>query len=334
MLQLHRSSWLLTVLLATTGLLQQSAYGQAKAPLKVPPKAVAPSFSRTASGIEYKIYRNTTGRYQLRTDVNPAGDPTYSTRVGKILAAHLQYRTAKDSLLFSTRKELMGMPAQLPLAELKVRGGIEDAVALLQPGDSAVFRFNVDSVFAKSFRQPAPPFMKKAGNTMTVIAKAQKIMTQEEASADQQKMMELAKKKAEADAARLLQKDDLQIQAYLKKNNLQGLKTTGGTYYVVTTPGTGPKPQTGQTVSVLYKGTLLDGKVFDSSEKQGGKPISFVLGVGQVIPGWDQGLTALTQGTKAILLVPSPLAYGSRGAGPDIPANAILRFDVELVEVK
>ncbi|UOQ66868.1 FKBP-type peptidyl-prolyl cis-trans isomerase [Hymenobacter volaticus] len=326
MLQLHRSSLLLVVLFTALGFSGQQVQAQAR--------VQAQSFGRTASGIEYKIYRNTTGRYQLRTDVNPAGDPTYSTRVGKILAAHLQYRTAKDSLLFSTRKELMGMPAQLPLAEVKVRGGIEDAVALLQPGDSAVFRFNVDSVFAKSFRQPAPPFMKKAGNTMTVLAKAQKLMTQEEASADQQKMMELARKKAEADAARLLQKDDLQIQAYLKKNNLNGLKTTGGTYYVVTKAGTGPKPQTGQTVSVLYKGTLLDGKVFDSSEKQGGKPISFALGVGQVIPGWDQGLAALTQGTKAILLVPSPLAYGSRGAGPDIPANAILRFDVELVEVK
>lgn len=334
MLQIHRSSLRLLVLLAALGLSGQQVQAQTRTRVQTQAQAPVQSFGRTASGIEYKIYRNTTGRYQLRTDVNPAGDPTYSTRVGKILAAHLQYRTAKDSLLFSTRKELMGMPAQLPLAELKVRGGIEDAVALLQPGDSAVFRFNVDSVFAKSFRQPAPPFMKKAGNTMTVLAKAQKVMTQEEASADQQKMMELAKKKAEADAARLLQKDDLQIQAYLKKNNLQGLKTTGGTYYVVTKAGTGPKPQTGQTVSVLYKGTLLDGKVFDSSEKQGGKPISFALGVGQVIPGWDQGLAALTQGTKAILLVPSPLAYGSRGAGPDIPANAILRFDVELVEVK
>ncbi|HEX8426722.1 FKBP-type peptidyl-prolyl cis-trans isomerase [Hymenobacter sp.] len=335
---LIRSSLFLAVLLAATGLLEQSAYAQAKAPVKAqtkaPVKAPAPTFGRTASGIEYRIYRKTNGRYLLRTDVNPAGDPTYASRVGKILAAHLQYRTAKDSVLFNSRKDLLGMPAQLPLTELKVRGGIEDAVAMLQPGDSAVFRFNVDSVFGKSFRQPVPPFMKKAGNTMTLLAKAQKVMTPEEAAADQQKMMELAQKKAAADAARLSQKEDLQIQAYLKKNNLEGLKTTGGTYYVVTKPGTGPKPLSGQTISVLYKGMLLDGKVFDSSEKQGGRPISFALGTGQVIPGWDQGLAALTQGTQAILLIPSSLAYGPRGAGADIPANAILRFEVELVEVK
>ncbi|UOG75589.1 FKBP-type peptidyl-prolyl cis-trans isomerase [Hymenobacter tibetensis] len=343
---LIRSLLFLAVVLASTGLLEQSAQAQAKAPVKAQPKAPtkapvkaptkapASTFSRSASGIEYRIYRRTNGRYLLRTDVNPAGDPAYSSRVGKVLAAHLQYRTAKDSVLFNSRKELMGMPAQLPLVELKTRGGIEEAVTLLQTGDSAVFRFNIDSIFAKSFRQPVPPFMKKAGNTMTLLVKAQKLMTQEEAALDQQKMMDLAEKKAAAEAARLLAKDDAQIQAYLTKNNLKGQKTPGGTYYVITKPGTGPKPQSGQTVSVKYTGMLLDGKVFDSTEKQGGTPISFPIGAGQVIPGWDQGLIALNQGTQAILLIPSSLAYGPRSAGPDIPANAILRFDVELVEVK
>ena len=105
-------------------------------------------------------------------------------------------------------------------------------------------------------------------------------------------------------------------------------------YYVVTKAGTGAKPTPGQTVSVLYKGTLLDGKVFDSSEKMGNKPIEFPLGVGQVIPGWDKGIALLNKGSKATLLIPSSLAYGQRGAGADIPADAPLRFDVELVDVK
>jgi FKBP-type peptidyl-prolyl cis-trans isomerase len=301
---------------------------------KTPVKTTSPQgFGRTKSGIEYRIFRRSNGRYTLRTDVNPAGDPTYSTRIGKTLAAHMQYRTAKDSVLFSTRKQL-GMPAQIPLAALQERGGIEEAVTWLQAGDSAVFRFNLDSIFAKSFRQPVPPFMKKAGNTLTMLVKVQKLMTPAEAQAEQQKMMEMAQKKADADAAEFIAKDDALIQDYLKKNNLTGVKTSGGTYYVVTKAGTGPKPQAGQTVSVLYTGMLLNGKVFDSSEKNGGQPITFPLGRGQVIRGWDQGLLELNQGTKAILLIPSPLAYGSRGAGADIPANAILRFDVELVDVK
>jgi FKBP-type peptidyl-prolyl cis-trans isomerase FkpA len=331
----------LLVVMTGFGLMGHEAQAQKapvkKAPIrKVPAKPVpapAPKFSRTTSGIEYRIYRRAEGRYLLRTDVNPGGDPTYSTRVGKVLGAHLQYRTAKDSVLFSSRKQL-GMPTQIPLAELSTRGGIEEAVTLLHAGDSAVFRFNLDSIFAKSFRQSVPPVLRKAGNTMTMLVKAQKLMTQQEAQAAQQQMMEIARKKADAESAVFIKKDDVQIQEYLKKNNLTGVKTPGGTYYVITQAGTGAKPQTGQTVSVLYTGMLLDGKVFDSSEKNGGQPISFALGTGQVIKGWDQGLAALPQGTKAILLIPSPLAYGARGAGPDIPANAILRFDVELVAVK
>ncbi|MBC8085097.1 MAG: FKBP-type peptidyl-prolyl cis-trans isomerase [Hymenobacter sp.] len=339
MLSSSRAIWFLAVSLAGSGLVGHEAQAQKTPPpkaqaQKAPAQAQAPKFGRTASGIDYRIYRSTAGRYLLRTDVNPAGDPAYPARVGKVLAAHLQYRTAKDSVLFSSRKQPPGMPAQLPLAELKARGGLEEAIALLQPGDSAVFRFNVDTIFAKSFRQPVPPFLKKAGPTITMLVKAQKVLTQDEATAEQQQMMEVAQQRAVAEASRLAQKDELQIQAYLQKNNLQGQKTPGGTYYVITKPGTGPKPQTGQTVSVLYKGMLLDGKVFDSSEKNGGQPISFALGAGQVIPGWDQGLAVLPQGTTAILLIPSPLAYGPRGAGPDIPANAILRFDVELVAVK
>ena len=104
---------------------------------------------------------------------------------------------------------------------------------------------------------------------------------------------------------------------------------------MITKRGTGALPQTGQTVSVRYRGTVLaTGKEFDSSDKHGGTPFDFTLGQGQVIQGWDQGIAMLPKGSTAILLIPSSLAYGTRGAGADIPADATLRFDVELVDVK
>jgi FKBP-type peptidyl-prolyl cis-trans isomerase FkpA len=88
-------------------------------------------------------------------------------------------------------------------------------------------------------------------------------------------------------------------------------------------------------VSVKYRGTTLEtGKEFDSTAKHGDTPFDFVLGQGQVIPGWDQGLAVLPKGSKATLYIPSSLGYGERGAGGDIPPNAILSFDVELVDVK
>ncbi|MDQ7784499.1 MAG: FKBP-type peptidyl-prolyl cis-trans isomerase [Desulfomonilaceae bacterium] len=97
--------------------------------------------------------------------------------------------------------------------------------------------------------------------------------------------------------------------------------------------GNGPKPQTGQTVSVHYTGTLADGTKFDSSRDRG-EPISFKLGMGQVIPGWDQGIASINVGTRAKLTVPPHLGYGAQGAGNVIPPNAVLFFDVELLDAK
>ena len=294
-------------------------------------------FGKTPSGIEYKIFKsNGAGKYDSR-DVSADGDATYKDRIGKIMALHVEYRTGKDSILFNSRKQQMGFPVRVPLDTVRKvqKGGLEEAISLLQPGDSAVFRFNVDTIFAKSFRQPVPPFMQKAGKTMTMFVKVDKVQTREEAMADVQKAQAEQQQKMEAHAADQLKKDDVVIQEYIKKNNLKATKDESGVYYVITNAGSSVKPKAGQVVSVLYKGTLLEnGKEFDSSAKIGNKPFDFPLGQGQVIPGWDKGIAQFTKGSKGILLVPSSLAYGQRGAGQDIPADAPLRFDVELVDIK
>lgn len=96
--------------------------------------------------------------------------------------------------------------------------------------------------------------------------------------------------------------------------------------------GTGTEAKAGDTVSVQYTGTLTDGTVFDSSIPRG-EPITFTLGVGQVIQGWDQGIAGMKVGGKRHLVIPPELAYGSQAVGGVIPANATLVFDVELVAV-
>ena len=110
-------------------------------------------------------------------------------------------------------------------------------------------------------------------------------------------------------------------------------KTPSGLKYVITTPGSGEKPTKGQTVSVHYAGYLMTGQKFDSSFDRN-KPIEFPVGTGRVIKGWDEGIMLLNVGAKARLIIPSELAYGSKGAGGVIPANATLVFDVELMEIK
>ena len=110
-------------------------------------------------------------------------------------------------------------------------------------------------------------------------------------------------------------------------------KTDSGLYYNITEKGNGAKAEKNKTVSVHYEGSLLSGQVFDSSFKRN-EPIDFTLGVGQVIPGWDEGISLLNVGDKATFIIPSGLAYGSAGAGGVIPPNATLKFVVELVAVK
>lgn len=110
-------------------------------------------------------------------------------------------------------------------------------------------------------------------------------------------------------------------------------KTTSGLRYKIIQKGNGTKAEKGKTVSVHYEGALANGQVFDSSYKRK-QPIDFVLGIGQVIPGWEEGIGLLKVGDKARFVIPSHLAYGSTGAGGVIPPNATLIFDVELMNVK
>ena len=112
-----------------------------------------------------------------------------------------------------------------------------------------------------------------------------------------------------------------------------GLTTTeSGLQYEVISEGTGDLPEVGDRVRVHYVGTLEDGTQFDSSRDPGREPIELVLGSGQVIPGWEEGLLLLNEGTVANLVIPPDLAYGATER-PGIPANSTLNFEVELVEI-
>ncbi|WP_298487728.1 peptidylprolyl isomerase [uncultured Maribacter sp.] len=109
-------------------------------------------------------------------------------------------------------------------------------------------------------------------------------------------------------------------------------QTESGLRYKMIQNGSGAQAESGKKVSVHYEGSLLSGQVFDSSYKRN-EPIDFQLGIGQVIPGWDEGIALLKVGDKARFVIPSNLAYGSAGAGGVIPPDATLIFDVELMGV-
>jgi len=113
----------------------------------------------------------------------------------------------------------------------------------------------------------------------------------------------------------------------------KSVTTSSGLAYIDMKVGTGATPQPGQNVVVHYSGYLTDGKKFASS-KDRGQPLTFKIGVRQVIQGWDEGIASMKVGSERKLIIPSSLGYGDRGSGGVIPPNAQLIFDVELLEVK
>lgn len=124
--------------------------------------------------------------------------------------------------------------------------------------------------------------------------------------------------------------DDATIQKYLADNKITNArKQPSGLYYVpVSTNPNGQQATAGRTVTVDYKGALLDGSTFDSGT------IPFQLGAGRVIAGWDEGIALMRLSEKSILLIPSGLAYGSQSPSSKIPANSVLRFDVTLTKIQ
>ncbi len=120
--------------------------------------------------------------------------------------------------------------------------------------------------------------------------------------------------------------------ALTKPKAARTITTPSGLKYTVIKPGKGATAKKGQPVFVHYTGTLTNGKKFDSSRDRG-QPFSFLVGEGQVIKGWDEALSTMKVGERRKLIIPPNLGYGAAGAGADIPPNATLIFDVELLKI-
>ncbi len=132
---------------------------------------------------------------------------------------------------------------------------------------------------------------------------------------------------------RASEKSKKESEDFLAENKeKEGIQTTeSGLQYEIIQQGSGQSPDENDQVTVHYTGKTVNGNVFDSSVERG-EPVTF--NVGQVIPGWTEGLQLMQEGGKARFYIPSDLAYGTRGAGPDIPPHSALIFDVELITVE
>lgn len=268
--------------------------------LSCDPKSPFPGYTPTGTGLYYKEIVKGTGE-QLQN--------------GDVIRVRLAYYV-HDSLLFTTNT--LSEPAYDQVHESVFKGDIYEAFAMMHVGDSMSFMISADSTFQKQFGVATLPSFVKPGDFLRWEVVVDEAMTEE---AFQQKKLD--------EMAALQQQSDDEFAAWLAANNVTAEPQESGLIYVCTKKGKGLKPGYKQKVKVHYTGRLLDGTVFDSSVERG-EPIEFQLGVGQVIPGWDEGIAMMTKGEKGILYIPSKLAYGPRQMGM-IPAFSNLIFEVELV---
>ena len=270
-------------------------------------------YDKTDSGLEYKILKDSIGE----------GYP----EKGGYITFWFEIQNDKDSVLDTQFKDQM--PVGIPTPEIKHKPSIEEGFMLLTEGDSAVFVLDADSLYANTFGRPRPEYL-KAGSTVKMVVRMSKIFSKkfvDSAMAVQEQQMQVQM----AAQNELYKRDSTLIQDYLAKNKLKGQATIGGAYVVKLKENKSTDifiaPM--DSIETTYVGKLLiEGTEFDKSPK--GEYFKFTVGMGQVIKGWDEGFQKLKRGEKALLLIPSRLAYGSRGAQGAIPPNAPLLFEVEV----
>jgi peptidylprolyl isomerase len=210
----------------------------------------------------------------------------------------------------------------LQMMESMFMGDIFEGFKLMHKGDSASFIVRTDSTFYTLLRSPMPSEF-SVNDIMKFNIRLNDFYPESEFALKQIEYMKNTFAEETVAAENELNK-------YLSDNKIDAKQTSTGLYYKKIQDGDGECPQVGQMVKVHYTGKLLDGSVFDSSVDRG-EAFQFVVGIGKVIPGWDEGLQLMSRGEKGVLYIPYYLAYGDRGSGP-IPPFATLIFEVELID--
>ncbi|MBR5602878.1 MAG: FKBP-type peptidyl-prolyl cis-trans isomerase [Bacteroidales bacterium] len=209
-----------------------------------------------------------------------------------------------------------------PMMNSLFRGDLFEGIAMMHLGDSASFMVRADSTFYTLFGRQMPKEF-SVNDMMRFEVRLNDFYPESEMAAKRIEYMKTTYPNETLSA-------ENELIEYFVNNNIEPITTSSGLNYVITKEGNGEMPGVGTLVKVHYTGKLLDGTVFDSSVKRN-EPFQFVLGIGQVIPGWDEGLQLLSKGSKAVLYIPYYIAYGDSGAGT-IPPFATLIFEVELID--
>ncbi len=213
---------------------------------------------------------------------------------GDILTVHYTGKLTNDSVFDSSVEK--NKPIKITLGKGQVIKGWDEGLSYLQAGDEAIFIIPPDLAYGERPVGPIP-----ANSTLKFEIK-------------------------------LIDVQEVKAPVPFNCAGLDTIKLASGLQMIMVSEGSGAKPLANNKVDVHYTGYFTDGRIFDSSVSRGA-PLSFEVGIGRVIKGWDEGLLQLNKGSKARLIIPPHLGYGDRQTGP-IPAGSTLIFDVELIDFK
>ena len=264
------------------------------------------TLKKTPGGMPYQVY---------------SGKDTQKVVVGDFIKASYIYKV-NDSVLFDSHNS---MPVYIPVMAQTQPYDISEVWTSLKRGDSVVATQMLDT-FIKRMPENIPPQFKK-GDRIRIFVKILEIFKNDnDKSADQKKTYDV-----------FAANEVLVVEKYVKEKNISAQKTPSGAFVEVKNPGTGNNIDSGKYVTVNYTGTTFSGTKFDSNTDTAfhhTEPLGFVVGAGQMIKGFDEGVKMMKPGSSARLYIPSLLAYGERPGSPLIKPFEHLIFDVQVLEVK
>ena len=292
------------------------------------------NYEKTASGLTYKINRGK-GKEQLKQ--------------GQWIQFNIEYKLGKkDSILFTSYTKA---PQFIGIDTARMqKHDFTEILTKMHEGDKAEFVMSVDTL-VKMKQLPEYNNIFTKGETLKGKIEIIKVYASEDlCKADRDaamikgREMQMKEMKAKADKdlkdyltknKSLVDKQTADLKAYATKNNIKTVTTPMGVLVEIATEGTGAKPVDGKHAQVMYRGYLMDGKVFDANmgiDAKHTEPIPMVFGQGGVIPGFEDGLRMFNKGAKGRILIPAALAYREQ-ENQGIPANSNLIFDIEMLDV-
>lgn len=278
-------------------------------------KSTYEGFEVTDNGLNYKFFKK--------------NDTAEKVEVGDVLYFSYQFFTMekKDSMFINSKevsRDGTGF-VNFPVSKPSYKGSIEEGQLMMHKGDSAAFIISTDSFFLKTNQMKEIPKGFKPGTFIKAVFCVKDVIKKRQADS----LQKIQKAQMEKELIKLKAQEAIEWKKYIDSLHITQKPDSNGIIYIEIKKGTGAIPKPTDVVNVHYKGTFLNGRVFDSSYERG-QPVEFPLN--GVIPGWTIGLQKMKVGGKAKLLIPSKLGYGEYG-NQSIPPYAPLVFEIELLNI-